>query len=216
MQVDRILSIEETAMFSKRLKIIVLASMIMFVMVGFIFVVIRKMPNQEEVKSTQEETLTKIYGNSVSSIIKHYYLTSDSLESYQNPATLSDVVTGKLLEYFLNSSTKSSTYLVAKSVDIKAVHVLEYTSTRIKTIACGNLLYDRMTSSGSYIESVRPIYFNSVSVFLKENETWKLAAQFDFSDPTATPLEMKGLEQWEKDYIGDLQSYVRNYSSCGS
>ncbi|MCC7446356.1 MAG: hypothetical protein IT324_03020 [Anaerolineae bacterium] len=171
-------------------------------------------PFTTQVDQGIEPTLTALYGNEVKSIIEQHHLKYGSLPVQQNPNRLSEVTTGPLFDQLIATYTGKPPYLITKGIKIVEVRVLEYTPAQSKAIACGTwtinwLEPNREIGQSDYDRSFRLIY-----VFVREILVWKLAAVWDFTDYSTLYRDWEYATQQQKDYIGDLLSYARQYFIC--
>ncbi|MCA9906428.1 MAG: hypothetical protein KC547_21380, partial [Anaerolineae bacterium] len=99
--------------------------------------------------------------------------------------------------------------------DLKEVRVLEYAPLQFKAIGCGQMNLAEVTSGGAYIRTLPRRTFKKIYVFNREDDMWKLAAAYDFTDPDGAIRDWSYVLDWERDLIGPLPDYVHEHYSCG-
>ncbi len=158
--------------------------------------------------------LTIAYGTEVYSIISNYERTSRSLEARLDRSILSNVMTGDLLKRRM-AAQHLDTFHIMVDLDLREVHVLEYTPMQIKAIGCGSIDMNEVTLEGEYIRSLPNRIFQKFYVFVNEEGTWKLVTAASFEDHHTIERDWNYVDDRTKDLIGDLPSYAREYLTCG-
>jgi len=158
--------------------------------------------------------LTIIFGEKARSVIEAFELTSGSLPVKLNRNMLSNLMTGELLARQL-SGGEFSTHYITTSIELREVRVLEYSSLQFKAIGCGQKNLVEVTSGGAYIRTLPRWTFQKIYVFNREDDAWKLAAAYDFTDHDGAIRDWRYVLDWERDLIGPLPDYVREHGSCG-
>jgi len=171
---------------------------------------------RQSVENTPEP-LTIAHEAELHSMIVSYYLGVGSLSSRRDPNKNAEVATGPLLQRMLEFGTAEpgTSLTVITAIAIKQIHVLEYSSSRVKAIGCG-ILYSKLVSyEGEYIQSLRPMPFMNVFVFVLEDEKWKLFTHYFFGDQDAASRDWAYVSEEEKLAIGNLEEYMDTYWPCG-
>ena len=167
----------------------------------------------ESLQATKEtETqLTETYGSEVRSIIENFELQWGSLEAHTDPSIQSQVATGPYLEYFGYARLGEGVYaqpfwLIATSVSVERVRVLEYGPERLKAIAGVAQEIAEVAPGGEGPQKSRgTLRTCGVYVFVREDTTWKLAGFFPIiNDPEDVASAWENGGQWLKDIIGGL------------
>ena len=162
-----------------------------------------------------ERALTEAHGEEVEQAIERFISMEGSYDAIADPDILVDIATGPYLE-LLNFSKQqiedSSSWLVTDSFTVDGVRVLEYDPDEFKAIGCGIVYINRVTPQGTVIKELPSRQFRNLFVFVKEDDTWKVAAGYGITDPKYSIAEWEYAEAWRKEAIGDLVSHV--YKDC--
>jgi len=157
-----------------------------------------------------EAFLTQTYGAEVTSAIEGFESRWFSLDAHVDPAVQSKIATGLYLEYFGYARAGAALYdepfwLVTTSAEVKKVRVVEYSPERFKAVASVVRMYNKTTTEGEIIELARSDTVCAVYVFVREDQTWKLAGLF-LTGGTSEEVarEWSRAPGWLKEIIGDL------------
>jgi hypothetical protein len=155
--------------------------------------------------------LTEAYGAEVRDAIENVKAKWSSLEAYNNPSIQSELATEQYVSHNGYASLGEAIYnwtswYVVKSVTVTRVRVLEYSPERFKAVACITELVDKTTTEGVFIESLLPQEYQSVYVFVHEDDTWKLAGGFNISLPNVW-RDWEYASDWLKETIGELPDW---------
>ena len=169
-------------------------------------------------EQSTEEVLTNTHGDEVRALITSYYIESGTLDAQKNPDSFSQIATGPLLRKItalMPTQEVASTYYVTRSAAIREVHVLEYTSTRIKAVGCGQIEQELVNFDGTNASFLPLLTIMNIFVFIREDETWKLFTMYSFADSKSALRDWEYVSSEEKEAIGDIQTYINIFSGCG-
>ncbi len=110
---------------------------------------------------------------------------------------------------------ESSTHYITTNIDLKEVRVLDYAPLQFKAVGCGQMNRDEVTPEGEQIRTLPGWTFKKIYVFNREDDIWKLAAVYDFTDPNGAIRDWSYVLDWERDLIGPLPDYVHEHYGCG-
>ncbi len=154
--------------------------------------------------------MTQTSGAKVSSVIENFEMRWSSLEANLNPAIQSEVATGPYLEHFGYARDGEAIYdepfwLVIMSAEVRKVRVVEYSPERFKAVASVARTYNKTTTEGEIIDSGLSYPVCAVYVFVREDQTWKLAGLF-LTGGTSEEVarEWDRAPGWLKETIGGL------------
>jgi hypothetical protein len=160
------------------------------------------------------EYLTQEIQDEVHDAIRQFYQVSGSIEAYQDPSLLSSVIIGTLLEQSISLRAEREDMDIIDTLDIYEIRVLEYTNLEFKTVSCGLIHFKHMTIDGKILNEY-DWWFKVIDVFLREDESWKLATGYDFMDIDGGLRDWAYAPEWQRNYIGDLPSIVESHFNCG-
>ena len=171
----------------------------------------RTAASQGTATAEMEKSLTAIYGAEVRTTIETFESRWLSLEAHTNPSLQSELATGPYLDYWGYARQGSAIYdepvwLVTRSATVQRLAVLEHGSDRIKAVAHVVIVSDEITPKGVFKQSLAPDLMCGVYVFVRESDTWKLAAYFNATDPRYVDRDWSEAPDWLKRIIGDLPS----------
>ena len=164
-----------------------------------------------------ETTLTVAHGAEVRQAIQAFIDTNWSVATYLNPERLSAVATGHeltQLQSAMSALALDSSVSILKSNTIKGLEVADYSASQLEVFSCETLNFDEVTVDGNYVKSDEPLFGDRVYVMKRENNAWKVAAWYDFSDADHIRRDWVFVPQWEKDLIGDLPNLIETYDAC--
>jgi hypothetical protein len=163
-----------------------------------------------QVTVTAETSLTETHGVEVCDVIENFELQWGSLEAHRNPSVQSELAIGPFLHYWGYARMGEAIYdepfwLVTTSATVKNVRVIEYSSERFRAVASVARRVDKTTTEGVIIESSLPRGHCEIYVFVRANNTWKLAGSFlTDGPPQDVERDWRDAPDWLKDIIGEL------------
>ena len=155
-----------------------------------------------------------IYNDEARLIIENLEREFYSYHTRDNNEKLLNLVTEKFYEKFVAFEEIDTIYVIS-DILIQEVRVLAYNPNQIKVIGCGFIKAVELTLEGEYIKSFPERFFQKIYFFEYEDETWKLATTYDFTDNKGGIRDWDYVSDWEKELIGDGKVYIQENSDCG-
>lgn len=192
-----------------------LAIIILVVLNTLLDIIANESPS-EQATSVAVNTLTAVHEGEARAAIERYYEVVGSLEADLDRGLRAQVETGPSLETALTFEydEDDDTIYVNSDFTLDEVYVLSYTTSQMKVIGCGSIGTNVVNRNGELIESLDNFYFSTIFVFLQEDDTWKVATAFGLDRDNLIHM-FPYMSEWEREAIGDAESYVWTYSGCG-
>ena len=165
----------------------------------------RKTPGFLQATAEVERSLAGAFGVEVRSTIENFASRWSSLDAHLDPSIQSELATGPYLEYYGLARKGTALYeepfwLITRSAIVVSFRVLEYSAGRFKAVGCVVKLTDETDTAGVFRKSLPAYESCGVYVFVREENTWKLAGFFN----TADPRDWDYAPDWLKEIIGEL------------
>jgi hypothetical protein len=159
--------------------------------------------------ATAEALLTEMHEEEARGAIENFELKRYSLEAHKDPSIQSQVVTGPYLNLGWGEEVYDEPFwLVVTSADVEGIQVLEYNPERLKAVAFVDRTLDKTTTDEVVLESSLPAGRCGVYVFLREDNTWKLAGFFVLmGTPQEIERDWNYAPDWLKETIGELPDW---------
>ena len=148
----------------------------------------------------------------ICNVVENFEGNWNSLEAHMNPAVQSGLATGPYLEFWsyvrwgdkLYESPYWTPWSVTISATVKSVGIIEYSDERLKITAHVIRGHNTVEPGGEFIQYEGVIETCSVYVFVREDDTWKMAGLFNMSNPQHVQRDWDYEEPWLKEIIGEL------------
>ena len=167
------------------------------------------MPEHWQATATAEALSAEMHEEEARDAIENFELKRYSLEAHKDPSIQSQLVTGPYLNLGWGEEVYDEPFwLVITSANVEEIQVLEYNPGRLKAVAFVDRTLDKTTTDEVVLESSLPAGRCGVYVFLREDDTWKLAGFFVLM---GTPQEIERdwdyAPDWLKETIGELPDW---------